>query len=78
MHAVGGKAPFWARTGVGSYPTALVEDFKRLFSRPNVHFFANQGVRHAVIVLFEGDMVINMHAGTFPERKFIGLDGQGG
>lgn len=43
---MGGKATFGRRTGVGSHPTALVEDFEGLFGRPNVNFLAAEGVGH--------------------------------
>ena len=53
VDAVGRKATFSRRTGVGSHPTALAEDFDGLFGRPNIHFLAAEGVGHTVEVFFK-------------------------
>ncbi len=57
---------------MGCDPPTLVEDFDGLVGGPDVHFLAAQGVGHAVVMLFEDHMIVNVDPGHFPDGVLIG------
>ena len=52
---------FPAATGMRCHALSLVEDLYRGQCRSNFDRFASQAVRHAVEVVVEGDVIINVH-----------------
>ena len=52
---------------------ALVEDFHHTGGKPGVQLLANQLVGHAVVVLFDFNVVVNVHPYLFPFGEFVGL-----
>ena len=49
-----------------SYPLAFLESFHRMGSQPYMEFFAQEPKRHAVIVLVDLDVVVDVDGDDFP------------
>ena len=73
MRPLGGKTAGCLATNVGRLSLAVKVDFYRFLRRPNINFFANQGMGNAVVVLVVLDVVVDMDPGLFPAGEFIRL-----
>jgi hypothetical protein len=72
MFTLSGKTTLGLGARVRSLPGSLVEDFNRFFGGPDHDFLALQGIGHAVEVLVEGHVIVNVHPSLFPTGELVG------
>jgi len=77
MLRTGRETPDCAAAGMNGDLLPLVENLHHPFAGADLHLLVNKCMRHAVEVLFKGNMVVNIDLGSFPGGKFIWLFGQG-
>jgi len=68
----GGMAPDQSAAPVGRNSFALLKEFDRRLGQAHIEHLVNQLIRDAVVVLFDGDMVVDVHLGRGPRGQFKG------
>jgi len=73
MFGEGGVPAEGIAAPVGSDPLVVEKDLDGAFGGADVDLFVDQGVRDAVVMMLELDVVVDVDAGFLPDREFVGL-----
>jgi hypothetical protein len=73
----GGEAPLEQAARMNGNALTMMKDFHQCFGGANAHGLPHQGMRNAVVVTIEDNVIIDVDFGIFPDCELVGPFGKG-